>query len=229
MAAATLTRLEAIASDPHYRGLCLDFENDGAGDREALSSFVATLARNLHTHHRRLSVAIDGVSHEDATISTGFYDDRALSAAADTVFVMAWGAHWAGSTPGPIAPLDNVQAVSRYVASLPNASRFVLGAPMYGLDWPNEGGPANQATAYQYSGVLALARAVGATPLRDPASGEMTFRYTTAAGVTHQVWYLDARAVADILQTGRANGLAVGLWRLGREDQRLWSSPTVSR
>ena len=226
--AATLKRLEAIGSSRLLRGLCLDLENDGAEDREAMSSFVGALARELHAHRRKLAVVVDGVSHEDTTISTGFYDDRTLSSLADTVFVLAWGTHWEGSAPGPIATLAYVKSVADYIASLPNASRFVLGAPMYGLDWAGEGGPDDPATAYQYASVLALQRSVGATPTRDPASGELTFRYTTPAGVTHQVWYLDARSVADMLQIARADRLAVGLWRLGREDQRLWSSPAVT-
>ena len=223
--AATLTRLTSIGTAGLVRGVCLDLENDGAEDREALSSFVAALAGRLHARHRRLAVVVDGVEHEDARISTGFYDDRALSAVADTVFVLAWGTHWEGSAPGPIASLGYVEGVARYVASLPNASRFVLGAPMYGLDWAGEGGsPALMAKAYQYDEVLALQHAVGATPHRDPATGEMNFTYQSE-GVLHHVWYLDAHSVAQILRVGRLDGLAVGVWRLGMEDQRLWSSP----
>jgi spore germination protein YaaH len=222
--AQTLARLKRIARNPLYGGLCLDLENDGASDRQALSTFVAALGGWLHAHHKRLSVVVDGVSSENTAISTGFYDDRALSAAADSVFVLAWGAHWAGSQPGPIAPLSYVAAVARYLASLPNASRFVLGAPMYGLDWAGAGGPGDQATAYQYSGIVALERSLGATPARDPASGELTFTYTSPEGIAHTVWYMDARSVLDVAAIARANGLAMGVWRLGKEDQALWSS-----
>lgn len=223
---ATLARLAAIARDPLYGGLNLDLENDGAEDREALSTFVAALARNLHAHRKKLSVVVDGFMGEGATVANGFYDYRALSGAADSVFVLAWGAHWAGSTPGPIAALADAEAAARYIASLPNASRFVLGAPMYGLDW-SEGAPASLATAYEFSGIVALARSVGAVPSRDGASQEMTFTYT-AVGVTHRVWYLDARAVLALLRIGRAHGLSVGIWRLGAEDQRLWSSSLLA-
>ena len=221
---ATLARLAAIARDPLYAGVCVDFENDGAEDREALSTFVAAAARELHAHRKKLSVVVDGAGAQQATPGTGLYDYGALSAVADSVFVLAWGAHWAGSAAGPIAPLSDVEATVAYIAQLPYASRFVLGAPMYGLDWPEGADPAQQAAAYQYSAVSALARSVGATPVRDPASQELTFTYS-AEGVTHQVWYLDAHAVRAVLAIGRAHGLAVGLWRLGREDQSLWSSP----
>lgn len=230
--ARILAGLVQIAESPAYAGVNLDLENDGAVDRKALSSFVTALARLLHAHGRKLTVDVDGVTHDDPAIATGFYDDRALAAAADDVFVMAWGTHWAGSAPGPIAPLSYVSAVARYVASLPHANRFVLGAPMYGLDWPVEEGPSRQspgggsATALQYAAVLALAHSVGATPVRDRSVDEMTFAYMQA-GVEHRVWYMDARAVADRLRIAREHGLAAGMWRLGGEDQALWSSPPV--
>ncbi|MGH2854673.1 MAG: glycosyl hydrolase family 18 protein, partial [Solirubrobacteraceae bacterium] len=223
--ARTLAQLAALAADPAYAGLNLDLENDGAADRPALSLFVAALAARLHAEQRRLAVDVVGVTHESTPRpAAGFYNYRALSANADTVFVMAWGVHWASSAPGPIAPLAYVRGVARYVASLPYARRFVLGVPMYGLDWPLPGGRPGRAVALQYTGVLALASSVGATPARAPVSGEMTFAYTRA-GVPHRVWYLDAHAILARIALARDYGLPAGVWRLGEEDQALWSSP----
>jgi hypothetical protein len=216
----------APAGATGYAGLNLDLENDGARDRGALSAFVAALAARLHAAARKLAVDVDGVPREDPRRATYLYDDRALAATADTVFVMAWGVHWERSAPGPLAPLGYVQGVARRLAGLPHARRFVLGVPMYGLDWAGRGGRARPATALQYSGVIDLARSVGATPLRDPASGELTFAYTRA-GVTHHVWYLDARAIAQRVAIARRLGLAAGLWRLGEEDQEVWGAPGV--
>jgi spore germination protein YaaH len=226
--AATLARLIAIARSPSFQGLNLDFENDGSADRGALTSFVAALATRLHAIHKKLSVVVVGVSEDDPQRSTGFYDDRALAALADTVFVLAWGAHWEGSAPGPIAPLAAASATAAYLASLPNASRFVLGAPMYGLDWADGGGPAHRGVAYQYNGIVTLAHAERAVVHRDPASAELTFDYTDAAGATHEVWSMDSTAVAALLRIAHAHGLATGLWRLGEEDQRVWSSSQIA-
>jgi spore germination protein YaaH len=222
--AATLSRLVAIARNRAYGGLNLDLENDGASDRRSLTAFVATLAERLHALGKRLSVVVVGVASDNARASTGFYDDRALASVADSVFVLAWGAHSQGSAPGPIAPLAAASATAAYVASLPNASRFVLGAPMYGLDWPAGGGPAHFATAYQFQGAVALAHAEHARVARDRASGELTFAYADAAGVAHTVWYMDATSIAALLRIAHAHGLATGLWRLGEEDQNLWAS-----
>lgn len=221
-----LRQLLALGEQPLYRGLCLDLENDGPADRGRLSSFVAALARGLHAHGKRLSVAVDGVLREEPRRSTYFYDERRLSALADEVFVMAWGVHWEGSGPGPLAPAGWVRQVARFTASLAHARRFVLGAPMYGLDWSAAGARGRRygrGTAYQYASVTALAASVGARPRRDPGSGEMTFAYVRD-GVRHVVWYLDATAIATRLRIGLLAGLGAGVWRLGSEDQSLWSS-----
>ncbi len=253
--ARVFARLVVLADDPSYAGLNLDLENDGARDRDVLSAFVAALAARLHAEGRRLAVDVVGVTREAVPRpATGFYDDRALATAADTVFVMAWGPHWEGSVPGPIAPLSFVRGVARYVASLPHARRFVLGVPMYGLDWAvsagrgrsrggdggesgrggrssaradfasGSGGGAEsaQATALQYAGALALAQSAGVAPVRDPSSGEMTFTYAQG-GVSHRVWYMDAHAILARIAIARRYGLAAGVWRLGAEDQALWS------
>ncbi len=225
--AATLARLVSIARNPAYQGLNLDLENDGASDRQLLTGFVAALAARLHAVHKKLSVVVVGVSEDNPRRSTGFYDDRALATLADSVFVLAWGAHWEGSAPGPIAPLGAASATAAYLASLPDHQRFVLGAPMYGLDWAEGGGPQNPAQALQYSGIVALAHAQHAQVRSDPASHELTFGYTDAEGVAHEVWSMDSQAVAALLRIAGAYGLAPGLWRLGQEDQGLWSSAAV--
>lgn len=225
--AATLARLTAIARNQSFQGLNLDLENDGASDREALTGFVTALATRLHAIHKKLSVVVVGVSEDNPRRSTGFYDDRAIAAVADSVFVLAWGAHWEGSSPGPIAPLGAASETAAYLASLPNARRFVLGAPMYGLDWPAGEGSTRQATAYQYQGIVALAHAQHAPVRSDPASHELTFEYSDAAGVPHVVWSMDGAADAALLRIARAHGLAAGLWRLGQEDQGLWSSAAL--
>ncbi len=217
--ARVFARLVELADDPSYAGLNLDLENDGARDRDALTAFAAALAVRLHAEGRRLAVDVAGVTREAVPRpAAGFYDDRALAAVAGTVFVMAWGVHWEGSGPGPIAPLSFVRGVARYLASLPHAQRFVLGVPMYGLDWAGHA----RATALQYAGALALAQSAGVVPVRDPSSGEMTFTYIRG-GVSHRVWYMDARAILARIAIARRYGLAAGVWRLGEEDQSLWS------
>ncbi|MFI5009580.1 MAG: glycosyl hydrolase family 18 protein [Solirubrobacterales bacterium] len=222
--ARTLDQLLALARNPAYAGLSLDLENAPGEDRAPFSSFVAALARGLHLMHRKLTVVVDGVPREEPRRQTYLYDDNAIAAAADNVFVLAWGVHWAGSAPGPIAPLPWVRRVVAHILSLPHARRFVLGVPMYGLDW----GTTAKATARQFAEVSALAHSVGAQTLRDRSADELTFAYDGPGGTPHRVWYLDGRSIRDRLALAHSAGLAAGVWRLGREDQTLWASPFIA-
>ncbi len=217
--ARVLTQLETLALS--YAGLNLDLENDRPSDRSAFTTFVAALAARLHLAGRRLAVDVAGVTSELPRRQTYLYDDPALAALADTVFVMAWGVHWERSAPGPLAPLPYVRAVAARLRRLPHASRFVLGIPLYGLDWPALGGPSQPATPLPYAAAVSLAQSVGATPARDGASGELSFSYTRA-GTAHHVWFPDARAVAQRIDIAHRFGLAAGLWRLGQEDAGVW-------
>jgi spore germination protein len=247
-------QLVGLADDPSYAGLNLDLENDGARDRGALTAFVAALAARLRAEGRKLAVDVVGVTREAVPRQgSGFYDDRALAAAADTVFVMAWGPHWEGSAPGPIAPLSFVQGVARYVASLPHARRFVLGVPMYGLDWAVSGGRGRSrgggggetsrggggggggadgirgiGSAVSRATALQYAGALALAQSADVAPvrdpSSGEMTFTYAqGGVSHRVWYMDAHAIIARIAMARRYGLAAGVWRLGEEDQALWA------
>jgi spore germination protein YaaH len=48
-----------------------------------------------------------------------------------------------------------------------------------------------------------------------------------AGGVLHTVYYANAASIAERLGWYRSKGFGMGVWRLGREDGALWSSPVV--
>ena len=105
--------------------------------------------------------------------------------------------------------------------SLPNASRFVLGLGMYGMDWPAGGGPSHIAKALEYSSIIALAHRMKVKPVWDATNGSPHFSYTEA-GVHHDVWFATARSLNLRISFARSNGLSVGFWHLGEEDPALW-------
>jgi spore germination protein YaaH len=212
-----------------YDGINLDFEAGAASNRGSMSSFVTELAGRLHAVGKKLAVDVSAKSADvlDHPRSS-FYDYNAISAAADHVFVMNWGIHWATSGPGPIADMRWVKDVVAYVNSLPNRQKYIMGAPMYGMDWANGGGAANPANALEWADVAALAASVGATPRFDQNAREVTFSYTDATGAPHEVWALDSTAILERFRLYRANGYGIGAWRLGREDQALWNDPLLA-
>jgi spore germination protein YaaH len=211
-----------------YTGINLDWETGRPEDRGRNSAFVADLAARLHAAGKKLAVDVSAKFKDDPEHPrSGIYDYRAIAASADHVFVMAWGIHWATSAPGPTADWPWVQKVVSYVNTLPLRARYIMGAPLYVMDWPNGGGPSNPATAYEWSTAVDIARQHGVTPVYDPVAHEMHYSYTDA-GVPHEAWGMNAATVTQRMRLYRANGYQIGVWRLGEEDQALWSDPIVS-
>lgn len=226
--AAVLARLAALAATHGYDGLNVDFESGPPADRDALTSFVSELAAILHGQGKRLSVAVSATTRPVTSGRAAFYDYAALGAVADTVFVMNWGKHWSTSTPGALADLPWATAVADFVATMPNKARYVLGAGLYGLDWPSGGGAAHPATALEHADVQGLVAATGAAPVVDPVAGAPHFAYTDAQGVAHDVWYTDAASLDAHIRLARDRGLGFGVWRLGREDPAIWRHPLLA-
>jgi spore germination protein YaaH len=226
--AAVLAQLGEVAATHGYDGLNVDFEAGLATDRDALTSFVADLAVILHGQGKRLSVAVSAATKLGTTGRAGFYDYAALGAVADTVFVMGWGKHWSTSVPGALADLPWATQVADFVATMPNRSRYVLGAGLYGMDWAAGGGAAHPATALEHADVQSLIAAVGATPVVDPVANAPHFSYADAAGVPHDVWYTDAGNLDALIRLAYDRGLGFGVWRLGREDPAIWEHPLLT-
>jgi spore germination protein YaaH len=229
--AATLNGLTDLAARYGYEGISIDFEAGAASNRAALTSFIAELGRRLHASGRLLSMAASPKSADSPTHPrSGIFDYPALAPNVDWIFVMNWGVHWSTSVPGPLNDIPWATDNADYVASLAQKRKFVLGTPMYGLDWPGNGGADEEATPLEYADIQALVARVGATPRWDATAGEWTFTYHSAAdGKTHTVWYEDGRSVALRFALARTRGLGgVGVWHLGAEDPAIWSQAAVA-
>jgi spore germination protein YaaH len=226
---AWLRTLTNLAVQNGYDGVNVDFEAGAPTDRAAYTSFVSELAARLHAIGKKIAVDVSAKTADNPTHPrSGLYDYPALARVADVVFVMAWGIHWSTSAPGPIADMPWLQAIVRYVNSLPNRPKYVMGSPMYGMDWPRTSGTGAPATALEYSDVAALSARVGVPAAYDATAHETHFAYTDAAGVRHQVWASNAGAVLERMRLFRSNGYGIGVWRLGREDQAMWADPLLA-
>ncbi|HEX5192839.1 MAG TPA: glycosyl hydrolase family 18 protein [Solirubrobacteraceae bacterium] len=225
-----LNQLVQLVDSNGYDGLNIDFESGPATDRAALTSFISELAQRLHAQGKLLSMCLSATTNGSPTASrSGIFDYTALSHAVDYPLVMAWGLHWATSAPGSQDDITWVRQVLSYVASLPDHAKFIAGFNLYAMDWPDGGGAAHPAATYEYSVALARLAQYGASATRDAASDSMTAGYTDAQGATHVVWFENAATEADRIQLAQTDGLGgVAFWRLGTEDQSLWSDPLLA-
>jgi spore germination protein YaaH len=221
---AWLSGIMSSVAEHGYDGVNLDLEAVAAADRDALTSFVAELSGRLHAAGKLLSQAVSAKAKDipDHPRSTAF-DYAALSQYDDYVFVMAWGLHWSTSAPGPMDDVTWVRSVADYAASMPNHQKFVIGTMLYGTDWSGDGGADQPGEGRHYGEVQALSARYGVSPSFDPSVGAWTMKYTDDAGVPHTVWYPDVTTIADRVAIARDRGLGVGFWRLGQEDERVWT------
>ena len=216
----------AVASN--WDGINVDFEAGAAADRNLLTTFITELAAQLHAAGKTLSMEVsakvkDIPNHPRST----FFDYDALAQQADTLFVMCWGIHWRTSGPGAIDDMTWASQVATYVSQQPTPQKYVLGFGMYGFDWPNGGGANNPATPLKYNEVQTLMSQVGATPQWDPVAVAPYFSYTDTSGVHHDVWYTDAQSIGARIAMAHSLGIGIGFWRLGDEDQAIWSDPLL--
>lgn len=224
-----LDTMTALAEQGGWDGVSLDFESVPPTDRDALTAFVADLSDRLHAAGKLLSQAVSAKLRDIPDHPrSGAFDYPALAQYDDHVFVMAWGIHWSTSLPGAQDDFAWVRQIRDYVATMPQRPKFVMGTMLYGMDWPAGGGPSHPGEGLHYGEIEALAARYGAVPAFDAGRRAWYLAYTDEAGVPHDVWYPDAGAVGDRVALAREQGLGVGFWRIGQEDERIWSDPRLT-
>ncbi len=192
-----------------YDGINIDFENIPYSDRGYLTEFMRLLYEKLHSHGKIVTQAV-GLSY--------VYDHKALAEYNDYLIVMAYGYHYSGSGPGPIAPLYWLEDVIRNMLKYVPREKLIIGVPLYGYDWPKGG----RGSAVTYYDAISLAGAYGAKVRFDNASGEAYFRYSSG-GLEHEVWFQVAKSFEVRAKLIKAFGLdKIAVWRVGQEDPLIW-------
>src|SRR5208282_2877437 len=214
--------LAALCAADGYSGIQIDFENAPPNEREPFTAFITALAAGLHAQGYKLSTVVTAKYWNVPTGRAAMYNDAALSVPSDYIFVLDWCYHWVTSAPGSIDEYSWFKRVAEYTATMPNLSKFTLGMPLYGVDWPDGGGPGHPGAALEYSAIMELAAQLGVTPEWEANAESPHFSYTAEGDVPHQVWFVDQQSLAARAELAASLGMKVGLWRLGHEDQRIW-------
>ena len=219
--------LAALCVQDGYQGIQIDFEGAPPSDREPFTTFITELAARLHAQGDKLSTVVTAKTYNIMSGRAAMYNDAALSVPSDYIFVLDWGLHWTTSAPGALDEMAWFKKVAEYAATMPNKSKFVLGMPLYGIDWAGSGGSANPGTAMEYGEIMTLAGQYGVTPQWEPLAQDPWFTYTNGEGVQHTVWFTDKQSVQARVELAESLGLGVGLWHLGAEDQSVWELPQL--
>jgi len=225
--AALINRLAALCAEHGYSGIQIDFEGAAPPERNPFTAFITLLAERLHAHGQKLSTIVTAKSYNVPTGRAAMYDDAALSVPSDYIFVLDWGLHWTTSGPGSIDEYQWFKKVAEYAATMPNRSKFILGMPMYGIDWAGYGGAGNPGTPLEYANIIALVNEFPVTFAWDPVAESPHFSYVDGVGVRHEVWFTNQQSIGVRAELAESLGLGVGLWHLGSEDQGVWGLPQL--
>jgi spore germination protein YaaH len=195
-----------------YQGLVLDFESLTAADTLALARVVRSIADSAHRLGvRSVAVAIP------ATDSVA-YPARLLLGVADLIVPMLYDQHWAGSTPGAVADPDWVrQSLAARIREAGGPDRIVAALPGYGYRW-RKGQPTE---TISYGDAQRMAASAGVPIARDRAT--RTLRAVRPG--EWELWVADAGLLRVLASDARRAGVRrVALWRMGQEDDAVWSS-----
>jgi len=203
-----------LVTNRGYGGVNIDFEMVLAEDRDLFTGFLRELRDRLQPLGRTLTIAVPAKTSEDIPWLKG-YDFGGIGSVVDFMFAMAYEFHHARGEPGPVASITDVRRAIDFAIRYVPRRKILLGVPLYGYDWviPYSTGSVAPAIANQSAMELAMEYQ---SPIQYSTEFESPFfRYTDQSGVTHEVWFEDARSMAAKMILVREYGLeGIGAWQL---------------
>ena len=208
-------------------GVSVDCEGVPGALRDPLTDFVVELQERVD----EVTIATPAIDWSDA------FDKAALSIHADAIFIMGYGYHWSGGSPGPVAPLVGgapwndwslSDTVETYVDEGADPARLVLGLPLYGRTWPTTDNSV-PGTATASGTAVSLSSAVDLAATHGRLYDEVTDTPYTFVSSTSQTWYDDSDSLQLKIHWAVERGLAgVGFWALNYEagDPAFWQMVT---
>jgi spore germination protein YaaH len=206
--------IAAYARESRYAGLILDFETLAPSDVAALVRVANAISDSTHAH------GVSPVAIAIPATDTAAYPAAPLLAAVDLAIVMLYDEHWTSSPPGPIASPDWVRrALGTRVAEV-GAGKLVAGLPLYGYRWR----AGHLTDVLSHADAERIAGAAGLRLEREPASGSLHARRTDDPNSEWELWVSDAELLRTLMKVAQDAGVRrFALWRLGGEDERIWT------
>lgn len=209
-----------------YQGLDIDFEYLGGAEAQNYADFVSAVSSVLNPAGYPVWVALaPKTSDSQPGLLYEGHNYALLADAANYVFLMTYEWGYKYSSPQAVAPINPVRRVLDYAVSRIPPEKTYFGIPTYGYDWPLpfvKGETA--ATSISSVRAIDLARTYGAEINYDTVSQSPWFNYTDEQGVSHEVWFEDARSInAKLLLANEYNFIGVGYWDLLRPFPQNWA------
>ena len=124
-----------------------------------------------------------------------------------------------------VAPINEVKKVLDYAVSVIPSNKIMMGAPLYGYDWSLPYTPGGQwAKRISPDEAVRLAGSVGAEIQYDETAQSPHINYIDSSGVSHEVWFEDARSMEAKNKLAASMGLkGISYWVLGEPFVQNWT------
>ncbi|HAY3541756.1 TPA: polysaccharide deacetylase family protein [Elizabethkingia anophelis] len=196
-----------------FSGINIDLENLSEPTNEPLINFQ----KNLYNAFHREGLLVT----QDVMPFNEDYNYDQLNRYNDYIFLMAYDEFSNDTKPGPVSSQKWIEAAVDQVAKNIPSEKIVLGLAGYGYDWK---AGAKTATDVTYQEALSTARETNSKVVFDKNTYNLRYDYKDQQGILHHVEFTDAVTNFNTLRFAAEYGLGgTALWRLGSEDNRLWS------
>ncbi|WP_343588526.1 polysaccharide deacetylase family protein [Flavobacterium sp.] len=194
------------------QGINIDFEEFKENSDEPIIAFQKELYEKLHPLGYLVS--------QDIMAGNEDFNAKELSKYNDYMFLMAYDEHYASSVPGEVSSQKWIERIVDKTAKEIPSDKIILCFAGYGYDWEET----EEGETITYDQAIAIAKQHNATIKFDNNTYNNSFKYIDSNGKKHEVDFEDAATNFNTIRFSDEYGLAgTALWRLGSEDQRLWS------
>lgn len=196
----------------NFQGINIDFEEFKENSDEPIIAFQKELYQKLHPLGYLVS--------QDIMAGDDDFNIKELSRYNDYMFLMAYDEHYAQSVPGDVSSQKWIEKTVDKTAKEIPSDKIILCFAGYGYDWQEK----EEGETITYDQAIAIAKQYNAKIKFDNNSYSNSFNYTDSNGKKHVVNFEDAATNFNTIRFSDEYGLVgTALWRLGSEDQRLWS------
>ena len=194
------------------QGINIDFEDFNENSDAPIIAFQKELFEVLHKNGFFVT--------QDIMPRNEDFNVKELSKFNDYLFLMAYDEHYGTSVPGNICGQQWIEKVLDETAGNVPSEKIILCIAGYGYDWPL----GSEATSVTYQQALSNVKLFNTGIQFDNNSYNNYYSYQEPNGLTHDVYFTDAATNFNTIRFADEYGTAgTALWRLGSEDERIWT------
>ncbi len=206
-----------------FDGVNIDIEDAYTEDSDNLAQLYVDIAEAFRPKGYYFSASVPSrVSDEPFNPFSDPFLYEIIGKAVDEFIVMLYNEFgWPGSPPGPPVSIPWMRRVLTYTKTKMPWYKIAAAVSVFGFDFNLT---AEKSAYVSFDRAIRLADQYGSTILFDMRYQTPYFDYTDDQGQKHQVWFENTDSIREKIRTAWNMGInGVALWRLGMEDENIWT------